>query len=338
MLVNTAYCGEALVIIMSSDSADETACCASCGKARSDEIKLKKCACNLVRYCSVACQKDHRSQHKRACKKKVAELFDEKLFAPPPPRDDCPICFLPMPGRVEHTSYKACCGKVICCGCFVAAANAENNRKFPRCPFCRGSTLNSDSILVEQCNKRWEEYNDAFAAHALAGMYLFGDMGLPQDKPKAIELLTRASELGSLEAALNLGIMYKKGDGVEQDINKYVHYTQMAAMKGNVQARFNLGTIEGQQGNTVRATKHFAIAARAGDDEALKICTEGYRAGFLSKDEFEQILRCHKEEKESMKSEQRDIAMKELASKKTCRLVQDEGGEQFLRVKGSVVS
>jgi hypothetical protein len=39
-----------------------------------------------------------------------------------------------------------------------------------------------------------------------------------------------------------------------------------------------------------------------------------------------------------MKSEQRDIAMKELASKKTSRLVQDEGGEQFSRVKGSVVS
>jgi hypothetical protein len=301
-------------IIMSSDKTDDTACCASCGKAQSDEIKLKKCACNLVRYCSVACQKDHRSQHKRACKKKVAELFDEKLFAPPPPREDCPICFLPMPERVEQTTYKVCCGKVTCCGCMVAAAHAENNTHAPRCPFCREVTSNSDSKIVKQYRKRMEENNDAIAAHGLAGMYLFGNMGLPQDKQKAIELLTRASELGSLESAVNLGIMYKEGDGVKRDINKYLHYIQMAAMKGNVQARFNLGANEGQQGDNVRATKHFAIAARAGDDEALKMCTAGYRAGLITKDEFEQILRCHKEEKDSMKSEQRDIAMIELAS------------------------
>ena len=37
--------------------ADEV--CANCGKAAVDNIKLKKCACNLVKYCSVVCQKNH---------------------------------------------------------------------------------------------------------------------------------------------------------------------------------------------------------------------------------------------------------------------------------------
>eukprot|EP00985_Skeletonema_marinoi_P026737 scaffold20984_cov139-Skeletonema_marinoi.AAC.1 len=59
-------------------------CCASCGIAGVDDVKLKKCtACYLVRYCSVECQKEHRPQHKRACKKRAAELRDEILFKQP---------------------------------------------------------------------------------------------------------------------------------------------------------------------------------------------------------------------------------------------------------------
>ncbi len=35
-------------------------CCASCGIAEVDEIKLKICDdCDLVRYCSDACRQDH---------------------------------------------------------------------------------------------------------------------------------------------------------------------------------------------------------------------------------------------------------------------------------------
>jgi hypothetical protein len=37
------------------EAADEL--CACCGKAGVDEIKLKKCACNLVKYCSVNVRK-----------------------------------------------------------------------------------------------------------------------------------------------------------------------------------------------------------------------------------------------------------------------------------------
>eukprot|EP00986_Skeletonema_menzelii_P020931 scaffold32715_cov160-Skeletonema_menzelii.AAC.1 len=54
----------------------------SCGITVADGVKLKDCsACHLVKYCSVKCQRDHRPQHKRGCKKRVAELRDELLFA-----------------------------------------------------------------------------------------------------------------------------------------------------------------------------------------------------------------------------------------------------------------
>src|SRR6056300_1851030 len=81
------------------EAADMTTCCASCGKAAVDNVKLLLCtACKLVRYCSVDCQKNHRPQHKKACKKRAAELRDDKLFTQPDESHlgECPICCLPL--------------------------------------------------------------------------------------------------------------------------------------------------------------------------------------------------------------------------------------------------
>ncbi|KAK1734131.1 hypothetical protein QTG54_015134 [Skeletonema marinoi] len=61
---------------------------------------LKNCtACYLVKYCSVQCQKEHRKQHKRDCKKRAAEIRDELLFKQPESTHlgDCPICMIPLP-------------------------------------------------------------------------------------------------------------------------------------------------------------------------------------------------------------------------------------------------
>ena len=75
-------------------------CCASCGIAEVDDVKMKKCdACDLVGYCSDNCQQEHRPQHEASCKKRAAELRDEILFRQPESthKGDCPICFLPLP-------------------------------------------------------------------------------------------------------------------------------------------------------------------------------------------------------------------------------------------------
>ena len=59
-------------------------CCASCGKAEVDDVKLKQCdGCDLVRYCSGSCQELHRPEHAEKCRKRVAELRDEILFKQP---------------------------------------------------------------------------------------------------------------------------------------------------------------------------------------------------------------------------------------------------------------
>lgn len=85
--------------------------CASCGKVEVDDIKLKKCtACKLVKYCSVACQKDHWKQHKRACRKRTAEFRDDRLFKQPDESHygECPICCLPLPLEVQKSRINLC--------------------------------------------------------------------------------------------------------------------------------------------------------------------------------------------------------------------------------------
>ena len=49
--------------------------CANCGKGEECAGDLKSCtACKMVKYCNRDCQIAHRPQHKKACKKRVAEL------------------------------------------------------------------------------------------------------------------------------------------------------------------------------------------------------------------------------------------------------------------------
>jgi len=119
--------------------------CANCGKKDGTGVKLKKCtSCHLVKYCSVNCQKAHRKQHKKACKKRAAELEDEELYGRGLERPEgysCPICTLPIPLRMEeHSVYEICCMKRICKGCQWATGKRGMND----CAFCRTPTAEND--------------------------------------------------------------------------------------------------------------------------------------------------------------------------------------------------
>ena len=95
--------------------------CANCGKGEESIGGLKACmACKLVKYCSRDCQKAHRSQHKKECRKRAAELHEEALFKQPPINEDCPICFLRLPSMDTGWKYMSCCGKMLCSGCIHA--------------------------------------------------------------------------------------------------------------------------------------------------------------------------------------------------------------------------
>jgi hypothetical protein len=140
--------------------------CAACGIAAVDDIKLKKCAaCGSVRYYGVKCQKDHRSKHKKACKKRAAELRDEILFKQPECNHwgDCPICCLPLSLDLNKSCMKECCSKMICHGCDYANFIRERDEKIEsKCPFCRHPMFKSQEEANRNMMKRVEA-NDPVA-------------------------------------------------------------------------------------------------------------------------------------------------------------------------------
>jgi len=285
--------------------------CANCGKGEEESDKLKACtACKMVKYCSRECQIAHRSQHKKECRKRAAELHDEKLFKQPPLAEDCPICFQQLPVLNTGWRYMACCGKVICSGCEYAPiydhqGNEVDNKK---CPFCRTPGPASIKEAVKRLKKR-VEVGDAVAIHNLGNYYRDGESGLPQNYTKALELWHRAGELGYAGAYLGIGNAYFKGrGGVEVDTKKATYYYELAAMKGSVFARHNLGNDEIRVGNFDRAFKHYMIAVRGGYNESLDFIKKLYSNGHATKEVYMKALQSYKEYVGEIKSLQRDKA------------------------------
>eukprot|EP00956_Cyclotella_meneghiniana_P013068 scaffold18711_cov36-Cyclotella_meneghiniana.AAC.4 len=271
--------------------------CAACGKT---DAGLKACAaCKLVKYCNANCQIAHRSKHKKACRKKARELFDLKLFAHLPAREDCPICMLPLPFGIECT-YMSCCGKQICNGCAFHLTQAV-------CPYCNAPQPRDTEEMIKRLLERIEKFNDANAMVNLGVFYKMGMNGLPIDHSKAAELFQRASELGSAEAHCNIGNLYHFGEGVKRDIKNAVKHWEIAAMMGNERSRHNLGVIEENDGNFDRAMKHLMISAKCGHDSSLQAVKEGFIMGRVTKTDFEITLRAHKASQDEMKSDHRDI-------------------------------
>eukprot|EP00985_Skeletonema_marinoi_P014829 scaffold7551_cov87-Skeletonema_marinoi.AAC.1 len=289
--------------------------CASCGiTAEVDDVKLKNCtACYLVKYCSIKCQKDHRPKHKRACNKRAAELRDELLFKQPDNSHlgDCPICCLPMPLDLSKTTLKGCCSKVICNGCNCANLKRElDDRREPKCPFCRKLIPDTDEECDKQRMKRIEANDPAAMTQWGRDQYDKGDYSV------AFEYYTRAAELGYVEAHYRLSILYQEGHGVEKDKGKETHHLEEAAIGGHPRARYTLAYYEalktrkifGDNGNTERAVKHWIIAATQGYDESIKPLMELFKGGFVSKDVLADALRAHQAAVDAAKSLQREAA------------------------------
>ena len=278
--------------------------CANCGKGEEESGKLQKCAaCNLVKYCSRECQAAHRPQHKKACKKRASEIYDEKLFKEGEP-DECPICFQPCPIG-SHQTFESCCGKLICNGCVYAMKASEGGGDLYPCAFCRTPPASSYEENIKRLNKLMNKGNgEAFAT--LGGSYADGDLGLPQDDHKANELYLKAGELGSHNGYYNLGVSYDIGKGVEVDKKKAKHYYELAAMMGSVSARHNLGIMELKVGNHHRALKHYTIAAKAGNKGSLSAVKVGFMSGFVTKEEYANTQRAYQKAQDDMKSDMRD--------------------------------
>ncbi len=291
-------------------------CCASCGKVEVDDVKLKMCtACKLVKYCSVDCQKNHRPQHKKACRKRAAEIRDDNLFRQPDESHlgECPICCLPLPLDLRKFALMACCCKRICDGCNHANKLREAEQGLEhKCPYCREPMIANEEI--HQNLMKRVKVNDPVALFEMGiKCQEEGDIG------GAIQYWTKAATLGNMIAHYNLSLSYQLGDGVEKDKKKEVYHLEEATIGGHPDARYNLGIEEVNSGRTERGMKHLVIATNLGHDESLEA---------VSKEDYASALRGHQAAVDATKSEQREEA---YAFKNLSREEQDEQIHRLLQ-------
>ncbi len=298
-------------------------CCASCGIAEIDDIKLKDCsACKLVKYCSIKCQRDHWPHHKKECKKRAAELRDELLFKQNESNymGDCPICFLPNPVEEHSVAIMSCCSQMICHGCNYANKTREFTEKLPhKCPFCRHPIPRSDEDLRENHSKRI----DAGDPVAMFGTGKICEK--EEDYISAFALWSEAAYLGDAEAHYEIAFMYEYGIVVEEDEEKQLYHLEQAAIGGHYGARHKLGTLEKENGRYERAVKHYIIAAKMGLDDSLEMLKNIYREGLVSKENFASALRGHQAAVDATKSPQRKVAKANLQQAKAAGIFNSSG-------------
>ena len=301
---------------MSTADNGDISVCANCGKEGNDVNNICN-KCKKATYCNAACKKKHRHKHNKDCEEHIklaaeraAELHDIELFKQPPPKEeDCPICFLLLPSLVSGSKYQSCCGKMICSGCLHAPLydNQGNEVDNKKCPFCRTPDPDTDEEIVEREKKRLE-VDDAVAIYNLGNYYDKGMYGYPQNHIKALELWHRAGELGFIRAYTNIGYAYNHGEGVEVDEKKAVHYYELAAIRGDVQARYNLGAVEIRAGNCDRALNHHMIAVGSGHNESLKEIKRLYSYERATKEDYMKALQSYQTYLGEIKNKQRDEA------------------------------
>ena len=95
---------------------------------------------------------------------------------------------------------------------------------------------------------------------------------------------------------------------MEVDEKKALHYYELAAMMGDVPARYNLGNNEALSGNKSRALKHYMIAVRGGHSIALGVIKQMYTKGDATKDDYTKALQSYQAYLGEIKSPQRDKA------------------------------
>jgi tetratricopeptide (TPR) repeat protein len=283
-------------------------CCASCGVAAIDDVKLKKCdgGCDLVKYCSDKCQNNHRGQHDEECKERSAELREKDLFEQPDESHlgECPLCCLPMPLDQTKSRFMSCCSKSICNGCHYANQKREYKAGLMRrCAFCREPLPKSGEEIHQKRVMKRVKKNDPVALCQMGNKHYHEG-----DHETAFEYFKKAAELGDTRAHYNLSIMYHEGRGVENDMEKYTKHSEEAAIGGHVDARYDLGIIEKLNGRFERAKKHFIIAANLGDHDSLKGLMKLYANGLASKEDYAGALRAFQAAVAATKSVEREEA------------------------------
>jgi TPR repeat protein len=201
--------------------------------------------------------------------------------------------------------YYSCCGKIICRGCDFSSWKSGNASK---CPFCNANRdSKTEEERVQEMMMRVEA-NDEASIFVLATHYHFGRAGFQRDHIKAIELYTRAGQLGCGKAHCNLGKLYQEGGNMK----KAKFHFEAAAMAGHEAARYKLGGLERQSRNIERAIKHWTIGASAGHYDAMHEMRFLFEQGIVSRELIDSTLAAYNNSCAEMRSEARNTCIRAI--------------------------
>ena len=254
--------------------------CADCGVDEGEGVSLKACkSCMLVKYCNPTCQLNHWPKHKKLCKQRAAELHDEALFKEPPPKEDCPICFLPMPG------------KLINCFSFPPATiSSVPIATISSMPINDVTNMTISSMPINDVTNIHQELADLTTAiyysccgKSICGgcIHSFGKTGnkekcpfcnadteINSDADKIENIMKRVDSIDTGAIDL-LGTCYYNGLlGIHQDETKAIELWMRAAELGFSKSHNYLGMHYYHRKNSKKAKFHLEAAAMAGHEEA----------------------------------------------------------------------
>ena len=343
--------------------------CVNCKKT---DGPLKTCtACRSVRYCGVDCQRSHRPEHRKECKRIAKELklvtalgrvqvsevstpridMDDPDLFKTPPKPDCAICMLPMPyGGPKESKYFDCCGKMVCTACALESyrvdvykSGLENMLPKECCPFCRTMLATKNTDEVAQIESRVKK-NDENATFQLAMYYYEGAFGIPKDGIKYFTLLHTAAEQRSSAACYCLAWYYNprtcsidphfnaRECGIKPTEEKMMHYYKEAARLGHVQARCDLGLFAFRSNDFTLAHRHWMLSVARGHDLSLENFEDERSDGRISERKFSEIKAAHENGKEEMASIERDRALRaDFDFARYCLLFNEEEVEKMKR-------
>jgi TPR repeat protein len=219
----------------------------------------------------------------------------------------------------DQSTYHACCGNSICSACVKERDGfIEKRNDKPTCPFCRKAKPQSAGEISRQLEARIQQ-NDVNALFKVGVRLWNGENGMSKDRLQALDYWIRAVELGSTVtfgsafACREIACFYVKDTALApMDKKRAFRFEQVAAMRGNIVSRGDIGHTEYFRGNHEIGIRHWKIAAEAGHQmslDALKkiFFADGKLPGkeFISKESLDNALRvCHEAQVE-VNSEER---------------------------------
>ena len=244
--------------------------------------------------------KEMHSRIEELLERKERELKDVSALASFEKQEDCPICLLPLPVNHGETFYRTCCGKTICCGCFIQESKRVSDRSVLKCEFCREEIPCSEDMAspssIGRCKKRAVNGD-------LNTLCVLGEiMSENNDVPKAATYHVQAAELGHAESFCCLASMYYAGDfgrGKDNDTATAIRLAKVAAKYGRRRAHFMLWTYTMLRARDLKddsreryrtceeSIKHLVYGASGGNKECMAKLKKVVELGPFRQEAFE---------------------------------------------------